>query len=99
MANDVKTEEARPDPFDEKLDRIERRAKHLLAAVGSLAAALVATALVILAGWAQIRDTQRAMHADVEQVEKAVVETKDKTTENAQRLDAIGAPDQVGGTP
>jgi len=73
------------DPFDVKLDMLERRAKHLLAMLASLAAALVATILIVVAGWQQIQSAMR-------DVDQKVLEVDTHAMANDQRLDAINAP-------
>lgn len=88
-------DETIPDPWDETLARIERRGKRLFAMVASLALALIATVLTILAGWGQIKEAQEHLRVKVIDVASEVDRVDDHVSVNDQRLDAVGAPPPV----
>lgn len=86
------------DPWDRRLNLLEKRFKHVLAALASIVVTLIATALTIIAGWHQIQAAISSTDATLTVVEAQADHATATANSNEQRLDQIGAP-APGGTP
>ena len=73
------------DPFDAKIEILERRITRILKMIATLAASIVLTALTCIAAWDQIHDK-------IAQVDTHLENTDTNVSIGHERLDAVGAP-------